>query len=173
MLAALPSCVIAGPPDYQDPGQTPPVLDLTKASFSVFSVLTATTGVSGTPATQFTFTVPVRSQDVGDDGLIALLYLDYGGSDAVRQPPLWTAGASTFDDTSRIVRLPWSAANQTKGCHTLTMMVTHASNVDFQTGEPVVSIDPPDDVAYATWWVDIDDDSTGQDPNPMSGCPKP
>ncbi len=169
VMAVLSSgCVIAGPPDYQDPQKTPPVLDLTGASPSIWSVIVANSGaISGQPATQLQISVPVRSED-GTDSLIGLLYVDYNTDKQVLQPGYWPGGSSTFD-IIRNVSLPWSAANQPKGCHTLTLLVTHASNVG---PGAVVSIpkDQPDDLALATWWVDIDD--TNSDTT-LPSCPKP
>ena len=169
MVLALSGCIVSGPPDYHDPAQTPPVLS--DVNPSLLGVLPADTGRSGTPPSQYTLTAKVRSEDVGGDGLIALLYLDYGDlTNQVRQPALWTGPARTFSDTSRTVTLPWSAANQPTGCHTLTMEVTHASNVTFAKGVPVVSLTPQDDVAFATWWVNIYDDPTSKDATSLSAC---
>lgn len=169
MAFASSGCVVGGPPDYQNPQKTPPVLDLSSANPTLLTVITATTGASGTPPTTYTFTVNERSEDVGDD-LIGLLYLDYGNKDnKVLQPGLWSSPASTFDNI-RTVTIPWSAANQPLGCHTLTLEVTHASNVDLSTGVPVVTLpkDHSDDVAFATWWVDIGTDLNNL---PALDCP--
>lgn len=168
MVLALSGCLVSGPPNYHDPKETPPFLS--NETPVLEQVLSAYAGSSSTPPNQYNLTANVRSQDVAGDGLIAFLYLDYGTTNQVRQPALWTwtGPAKTIDDTSRSVTLPWSAANQPTGCHTLTMLVTHASNVTSPKGVPTIS--NLDDVALATWWVNIYNDTTKKDATPLSAC---
>lgn len=159
MTCLLPGCLQAGPPDYKDPAQTPPVLDLNSAVPSVLDVL----NVDTTSGETIPFNVQVRSEDRGVD-LSADLYVDYGSSAQQVENAFATVPASTFSDTNREIRLTWtvpSSALLTPGCHQLTLLVTHATNY------PVIRNSA--DVALATWWLNVDDDS--QSPNTLASCP--
>jgi hypothetical protein len=156
MSCVTPGCVVSDPPEYGVARQTPPFLDLGQAEPQVFVLREVPSG------DQQTFKVGVRSEDAGDE-LLAQLYLDYLISEPppllnfVRVPP------STFDDTSRKIEIPFLVPNR-PGCHQVSMVVTHSSNLG-PTNKPIV----PSDVGIATWWVSIDEDD--QDPSLVRDCP--
>ncbi len=165
MALVLSSCVIAGPPDYKDPTQTPPVLDLSQADPPLGFVVQATSDQTTIP-----ISVPVRSQDPPQNGLFGMLYLDFKSPNQTLYSNFWSSDPKSFDDTTRTVTFNWTPANVSAGCHTLTIEVTHRLNVSFQ-GQPTVTPpkDHPDDIAFATWWVDVHPGSPNSD---LSDCPK-
>lgn len=160
MACAVTGCLVSGPPDYQDPSQTPPVLDLNKARPSVLEVQSVKQGDS------IDFNVPVRSEDRGVN-LIAGLYVDYGSTYqfGTEPPPV---PASTYADTNRQIVFTWTVNNVTAGCHRLTLLVTHEPNLILTNLQPPVIRDP-NDLALANWWMNVDDSPAGS--NTLADCP--
>ncbi len=155
MCSALAGCIVAGPPDYKDPTQTPPVLDLNGADPSILQI------IERAPGEQITFKIKVRSEDAGDD-LIALLYIDYGATTQALEANQ-TIAASTFDDTNREVNFAWTVPNIQRGCRQLTLLVTHTKHTSI--------LGPTDnnDIALVTWFLNVaDPDGT----NVLAQCPK-
>lgn len=166
MALAVPACLVAGPPDYEDPRQTPPVLDLNQAEPSINQIIG-----DKQPGDQIAFNLPVRSEDVGD-GLTAALYLD-----GLTTPELQTAGKklppSTFDDTSRKFIFTWTIPSIPAGCHRVTLLVTHSQHFDFFA---TPNYTDPSDIALATWWLNLSDEVDTQHPsgtNTLESCPDP
>jgi hypothetical protein len=117
------------------------------------------------------FNVPVTSEDAGEL-VFGLAYLDYT---KVNTPSsrssfqnLAKLPAGTLDDGPRPFTLNVLADPNngwTPGCHRLTLILTHESNVEIGRSQ---IIDTPDQ-AWAVWWLNVDAD----DPNVLENCPKP
>jgi hypothetical protein len=146
----------------EEPEKTPPILDLSRANPPITEVITKT-ALERTK--QINFSIPVRSEDLGDP-LWAQLYLNYSidGGTAYRGVPV---PPSTLEDTSRAIVFFWTIQGLEPGCYQLSLVVTHSSNVDFtQDSRP---IDPTRDVAIATWWMNVEQsDGTAAS---MAACP--
>lgn len=158
MTCVLPGCLQSNPPDYQSLAQTPPMLDLNSADPSLLNVL----DVDTTSGETIPFNIKVQSEDRGV-GLIAVLYVDYGVAHVQQTETVATVPASTFSDTSRQISLNWTVPSGpvlSPGCHQLTLLVTHATNLPIRNSA---------DVGLATWWLNVDDQPAGT--NTLAGCP--
>jgi hypothetical protein len=148
-FSMLPGCLIEDPPPYAEPQKTPPWLDLRRAVPFIDQVLVNKSGDT------VQFNVPVRSEDAGDLVLASLL-VDYKGEGSIKERVITVeVEPSTFDDMDRAIVFPWTIPNfkDREGCHRLTLMVTHASNVSFEDfPEPFDKTD----LAVAVWWINID-----------------
>jgi hypothetical protein len=155
IMTLVSSCIVADPPTYTDPGVTRPELAAYGAKPPVYLVVVVQS--SDMP----TFSVPVRSEDAGDQ-LVANFYLDYGTSNATYLgnqllPP------STYNDTSdREISFTWTtvaafSTQSQKGCHSVSAVVAHFKSFSMNTQhiEPDVA---ERDAALITWWVNVNPD---------------
>jgi len=154
------SCVVADPPEYLDPVQTRPVLDIGQADPGTSQVLVVHTGE------KVAFSVPVRSEDAGED-LRAVFFVDQGpGSPGVFQNSQ-TVPASTYNETGRAVTFDWTVpalssgnASQTdvQSCHLMTLTVAHGHSFDPKHND-VLRTDTTgaakDDAAIVNWWLNL------------------
>ena len=156
-MFAASGCLVAEPPEYQPPAQTPPLLDLFLADPPVTHVLAKPLDAT------IDFNVPVRSEDAGDM-LFGAVYVDWGFSTEQWQKNV-KEDPSTFDDDTRYIDFPWTVTGVTKGCHQLTLLVCHFATFDPIAQRPTDS----NDQAIATWWLNVEPDET--DPNSLDSCP--
>ena len=160
----LSGCLVDDPPPYTQPNKTPPRLDYHHALPLLNQVIVRKTGDT------LEFDVPVASEDAGED-LNSLLLLDYaGGADPSKVVPGTgqTITASTLDDTSRHIKTKWTVSFfGEKGCHRLTLRVTHKSNVNINNFPDVFN---DTDLAEAYWWANLDADPTSG--NMLVDCPQ-
>jgi len=146
-------CLVADPPLHEAPEKTPPILDLARA----IPLVTQVQRVSTTDVVpELHFSVPVRSEDQGDQ-LLALFFLNFGEASQSPQLPITRVASGSFEDESRSIEKSWNYAGMSQGCHQLTLMVTHESNFDLVTFEAV----DKSDLAIASWWVGVNDEPTG------------
>ena len=148
------SCVVSDPAEYGVAKQTPPFLDANKASPSVLLTRPLASGE------KLLVNVPVRSEDAGEE-LRAVLFLDRNLAkqqllDVREVPP------GKLEDTGRSISAS-AVIPDVVGCHSVCLVVTHKSNLNEDTKEPIRS----DDAAVLTWWVNVDDDGT----NLLGDCP--
>jgi hypothetical protein len=122
---------------------------------------------------------PFRSEDNGET-LVAFLVLDFepsdlssdieaSESDGRRRLVLAvdeTLRASNYADTSRSVEFLRYAGAVVPGCHSLTLMLTHRSNWDFEAALPANL----DRVSSLVWWVNVGPDRTE---TTIASCPTP
>jgi hypothetical protein len=160
VACTLGACLVAEPPTYENPQRTPPMIDLTQT----FPVVTQITTLYSRDLQEFT--VAVRSEDQGTN-LVGFLILDYTLEGEI---PLGTneLPASTFEEL-RGLRVPWRVQDNLRGCHQVTMLITHTDNLTYINNKttPISKAD----VALAVWWVHINPDET--DPEAAFGpCPK-
>jgi hypothetical protein len=158
------SCLITTSPEFATPTRTPPFLtNLSPAPYQIQKV-------SSTGATAMYFGDHIRFQVVSEDlqggALTALLLLDFEGFGVPFHPLLWgqpenippghfnTPDAPPRDTFDFPVNFP---AGITTGCHSVTLAVSH----QFVQPPGTITFKPLDelDVATATWWYDLLDDS--------------
>ena len=157
LTSLLATCLLSDPAEYEAPDQTTvPVLDGMRAQPPLTQILDSVSNDDKVP-----FTVPFRSEDRGEE-LVVLLYVDF----ALAHPLLQYAGPlppSTFDD-EREIRIDWTVHEVPAGCHQLSLVVTHESNVNFYV-QPA-KLRRTEDAAILTWWVDVEGsgDSLGECP---------
>ncbi len=146
------ACIVSDPAEYGVAKQTPPFLNANDATPSV--LLTRPLALNET----LPVNVPLRSEDAGEE-LRALLFLDRGQQGQrllrFREIPAGKLEEKRSIAISGEIELP--------GCHSVSLVVTHKSNLNEETNEPTDA----DDTAILTWWVNVDDDGT----NLLSDCP--
>lgn len=165
-LLATTGCIVAPPPEYDEPRRTPPILDLYSAKPFVGSVISVdrTDGIA--PDRVF-FKIPFRSDDQGE-WLLWQLYVDrtFANEDPAEKadvPP------STLDDTNRYVDAKWDAdSTYSKGCHNISIVLAHHSSWN-RNGLQVPELLDASDAAVGTWWVNLDPGPG--DPNTLVHCP--
>ena len=156
---ACAGCVLSDPPEHGKANQTPPILFPSSAIPAVFQVLNVS------PGQEEEFNIALRSEDAGEN-LQAELWLDYSIVNPAFPPQLQKAipvTAGTFEDTQRAIDFQWDVpAVIAKGCHQLTLVVTHNSNLEVRN---------PNDIATVTWFVNVSD-SDAAPFNALRDCPK-
>jgi hypothetical protein len=169
MLAA--SCLVTSTPDFKDRAQTAPNLKASTAVPDPREML-----ILGATKTSLQFWVELESEDAKQNVEVQLL-IDYGVPNELGQPyqdaaPGEEVLASSLDDTtSRPAKATILIKNRIpEGCHTVTMMVTHA----FQSG--ILSGCPADlsDSDQITWTVYRCGDQAPECPPPIDptvDCP--
>jgi hypothetical protein len=110
------------------------------------------------------FTVPVSSEDAGDD-LIAFLLLDYDGG-LIATPYVDEVSAGTLDDDpERMISIDWTV-DSVPGCHRVSLLVTHRGNLSF---DGIRALNDERDLALAVWWVTVTPPPGSTDP--LMPCP--
>lgn len=147
-------CLVADAPTYGPPQQRPPVINFEGVTPSPYDLLVIE---PNTPAQ--TYTVPVRSEDAGED-LVGTLVVDWQqGPSRQLQVHDREIPASSFDDVKRSYQAEWSPeSGVTPGCgHTLTALIMHKSNFDDGPDLPKPNVQW--DVASVTWQLNVVSDS--------------
>jgi hypothetical protein len=145
-VVAVNSCIVSEPAEYGVRAQTPPFLAADAASLSPYHTHSLNVGDT------LNISVPLRSDDAGE-GLFALLILDRNVVGKHTLLSFSEIAPGDLLDTGRSVTV--SMSPQVEGCHSLTLMVTHRSNLNSSNG----SIDAAD-TATITWWLNIEDKGT-------------
>jgi hypothetical protein len=159
---ATTGCLVADAPTYGPPEQRPPVINSQGVKPTPYALI-----VVPDPPVGVDITVPVRSEDAGES-LWGALYVDYG----LEKEKFWDdkpIAPGSFDELDRSydTTFQWDA-RVTSGCHTLTALITHASNWD--NGNNLV-IDSSDfDVSSVTWWMNVKPTNPSM-PGVLEGCP--
>ena len=132
VVAMTPSCFITSTPDFKPPPQTPPFLLGQTASPPLGDIIVVE------PNKPVPLSAGLLSEDAKQD-VIVDLYVDYGVEFANNpyyfEQEIGTVKASTMSDTSRNVSLAWNPPFPLSGCHTLTLIVSHAFAFDALGGE--------------------------------------
>jgi hypothetical protein len=154
------SCLLAEPPE-RNPRQTPPILNLALAEPQITQLLV----LSG--PTVYPFSIPVRSEDVGERVWFALhsnYALGAAQSDRIFGPE--SLEPSHLNDVREITfpaDLPAPAP-----CYQLTLLVCHESSFTTALGLCDKDLDL-EDTALATWWVVTEEAREAG----LEGCPLP
>jgi len=144
-LVAPASCIVSEPAEYGVAKQTPPFLDAKNAAPSVLHTHKLSLG------DKVLVNVPFRSEDAGEE-LRALLWLDKGVIGKTTLLNFREIPPGKPEDNKRSIDIP--ADIQVAGCHSMSLVVTHRSNLDKDNNEPVND----DDTAILTWWLNVDDE---------------
>ena len=166
MLLAT-GCIVADPPEYLDPVQTRPVLDIGQAVPGTSQMLVVHTG------DKQSFSVPVRSEDAGED-LRAVFFVDQGPGSPGAFQNSQTIPASTYNETApRAITYDWPVPRMDPGCHLLTLTVAHGHSFDPNHND-VLRTDTTgaakDDAAIVIWWLSVPPDATTPD-SQLVKCP--
>lgn len=129
---AASGCLVTSVPDDETPTLTPPfILDGTAAP-PVSDILEIKKDPTNpNKYTSVGLSVSVRSEDAGAD-LVPILYVDYGFYDEDQNLPFRAARlldnlpAKTLSDGPRSLAVAYRPTALLPGCHTVTLMVTHA-----------------------------------------------
>jgi hypothetical protein len=168
VLASCPAgCLVSDPPEYEEPGLTPPFLDLVAATPLPGRIIAREFGTEAVVR----FDVPFRSEDNGEEvyfGLYRNFTFAAGLSQEQRLVNSRSVPPGTFDETDRAIRFDWTVELRQLGCHQLTLLVSHESTWDKNEGRPhpLLSVG---DTAMATWWFNYY--APGQDPSLLQRCP--
>jgi len=163
-MLSLTGCLVADPPQYEEPRRTPPILDLNHAEPSPYWIVI----VEKKQGDDLTIKVPVRSDDQGERLLFAV-HVDYKGKNTTLSssslPP------STLDAGPRNISRGVDLDERvTLGCHQLSLLVAHDSPWELGTGQPLPDA-PPEDLAIATWWLNVVDPKVVSDLYTLPNCP--
>jgi hypothetical protein len=166
IMIAPAGCIVADPPEYGEPVQTRPELDTAGAvPLSAQVIVVDSSNKFGVK-----FTVPVRSEDAGEN-LFARFVLDYG---ATSEDTLFfqRIPASTYTDVSRSANFPgWIPKASLKDCHVITLIVAHESTFTNGNIEKLEPIKAGQDAVFLNWWMNVDPalDAT----QTLKNCPVP
>ena len=149
-MPLLQACLAPAPPDFQRPEQTPPIMLLESAKPPITEV------IEEEPGANITFEVEFISEDAGVD-VFGLLHRDLGTPDADFINSTDPLPGGTLADGKRPASIPWRIEPFLTGCHSVTFRLTHDRN--FSPAQEFEPIDP-DDVAVATWWLNLGGDET-------------
>jgi hypothetical protein len=148
------ACVFQEPPDWEPPKKTRPQLMDPVPSPLQFHTVNNTSFDPIRGLDTLPLFVDERSEDDGD-GIRAILYVNYNGNKSTDSPAIfqaiWEKPAGTYNDVKQL-SLEWRVYNQYDGCIPLTLIVTHASNVDQSFSRfPIDN----EDTASITWWLNV------------------
>jgi hypothetical protein len=139
-------CLVAPPPDFQDPTSERPNINAELAVPPLGQILIAERNGPSIP-----FTIPYTGQDAGEE-VIVQFWLNWGLEDEIYISQI-SLDASP-EDVERTYQGTWQAkSNLPTGCQQLTVLLSHESNVP--NDSPFRPVDP-NLVARLTWWVNID-----------------
>jgi hypothetical protein len=162
-------CIVADPPEYRSAVQTRPLLEVYKASPATTDIVVWTQS-SAPMGVGITFTIPVRSEDAGED-LSAVSFIDYGTGRSERPYLPKSFPASTYDDQSREIEFTWlPTTTSTDGCHVFTIIVAHRSSFKPQDTNHLIPERAGDDAAIVSWWTNINPPNNSF--NTLSNCPQ-
>jgi len=158
--ATATGCLVAEAPEYGPPQQRPPVIQTQRVEPSPYELL-----IFNEDTLPQDINVPVRSEDAGDN-LIGALFVDWqvpGQQVLIREKPV---PASSFDDVSRSWTFRFKPDDRIdENCgHTLTLLLMHESNYDFELSAPKDNASW--DVASVTWQLNVEP----LDPNFIAIC---
>jgi hypothetical protein len=164
-VSMLSGCLVEDPPVYTKPTQTPPRLDLRRATPPPDKIIVAI------PGDRIPFHLPFASEDVGDQ-VRGYLFLDYDpdpDKSNIALDSISVPGSTLDDPAERSLNLTYPrVGDDTLGCHRITIRVSHEQNfVRF----PYAAVIDNDDVAEAYWWMNVIDIASGDDGSTLKNCP--
>ena len=154
---ATAGCIYQEPPDWEAPKKTRPQLSDPVPSPLQITPVTNPLVDPSKGISSLAIHVIEHSEDNGD-GIRAITFINYTGntkdpgSDGVFQNIL-EVDPSTYD-VEKDLNLDWRVPTGTAECIPLTLIVTHASNVDRSETLNHFPIDNSD-VASITWWLSV------------------
>jgi len=154
LALATAGCIYQDPPDWEAPKKTRPQLSDPVPSPMQITPVSNTVVDPSKGTASLAIHVIEHSEDNGD-GIRAITFIDYTGntkdpnSDVVFQNIL-EVDPSTYD-VEKDLNLDWRVPTGLAECIPLTLIVTHASNVDRSSHFPIDN----SDVASITWWLSV------------------
>jgi hypothetical protein len=162
-VAALggPSCLVTTSPEFAQPVQTPPFLtNLSPNPYQIQTIRSAQGATTGyEPAGPITF--DVVSEDLQSPPLQAALLLDFQGLGVPYDIPALAVNrnipAGHLPAPRHVDAMSFGLSpSVTKGCHSVTLIVTHEFASDpFQQRK--INPKKEGDVATVTWWYQVGD----------------
>ena len=155
LTMATAGCIYQEPPDWQAPERTRPQLsDPVPSPMQIFPVSNPSVDRSkGTSS--LAIRVLERSEDNGD-GIRAITFINYNGNTKDPSSNVEFQNIREFDpatyEVEKRLTLEWRVPIGPAECIPLTLIVTHASNVDESLNHfPIDN----SDVASITWWLSV------------------
>ena len=151
LVSAAQGCLVADPPEFEDPQQTRPFVHLTKTFPFPGDILILERRTDG--GASVTLTLHVQSEDLGEPLTVAV-HLDGGqpGGPPFRESDFAPA---TFDQPRDLVLENLNLSNQADGCHRLTAIVAHASRFNRTPADGFVRPGEEDWSESVRWTVNI------------------
>lgn len=140
-------CLAPGPPDFEQPAQLGPFFLLAEA-------VPPTSEISDIrPDERFTFKVPFRSEDAGEQ-LFGARHRNLGREDEEDLGLTNPFEPSSLDDTrERTFEFTWTPKPGLRGCHSITLFLTHRTNMNFAAQKPF----DEERAASVSWWNRVGD----------------
>lgn len=166
LAMATAGCIYQDPPGWEAPKKTRPQLsDPVPSPLQIIPVTNASVDPSQGPAS-FAIRVIEHSEDNGD-GIRAITFINYTGNSKDPNSDTEFQNIREFDpstfDVQKDLNVEWRVPAATAECIPLTLIVTHASNVDESLNHfPIDN----SDVASITWWLSVN--NPGKD---VISCP--
>lgn len=156
-------CIVADPPEYQDPVRTRPVLDVYQASPTTSLVLVVNTN------DVVKISVPLRSEDAGEQ-LTGVFLVDYNAGSSGLLQNVQKIAPSTYTNDQRAVTLDWTVPMLArKGCHLLSLIVAHESSFKANPSYVLNADAANRDAAIINWWMNVDVDASQA--STLESCP--
>ncbi len=151
-------CLVDPPPDFEEPERTAPIMFLDRAVPALGQPLVLQRNTPGVP-----FTVPVQSEDLGDE-LLASVWANFGleGETRIKLEPF---RPGTFDQV-REIQFTLETNRLPRGCVPITLVLHHNENFDRGTLKPLDFTL----ATMATWWAVVDADPANVS---FADCPRP
>ncbi|MCC6521099.1 MAG: hypothetical protein IT373_00420 [Polyangiaceae bacterium] len=177
MITCASSCLVTSGPDFSEPAQTRPEI-VNIAGCQAEPSLAQIYQFNHEPLAPYQpaeFQACFLSEDAGEPVQSALL-IDYGTQDPSSEDPYRHGiggpdlDAASLGDGPRRVAIPWTPnhfLDSDKGCHTVTLIVTH--RFTHLLGKYYCPQDPRD-ASTLTWFVNVCD-GTATDPCDLVNCP--
>lgn len=168
IMCASTGCIVADPPEYREPIRTRPLLEVYKASPATTDIVVWTP--ASAPVGGFIiFTIPVRSEDAGED-LSAVSFIDYGAGRAEKPYLPQNITASTYDN-ARNIQFKWNpTTTSSDGCHVFSIIVAHRSSFNPQDTNHLLPDRAGDDAAIVSWWINVNPPNNAF--NTLTNCPQ-
>jgi hypothetical protein len=157
LAMATAGCIYQDPPDWAAPKKTRPQLsDPVPSPLQIIPV--SNTSVDPSKGTaSLAIHVIEHSEDNGD-GIRAITFINYTGNTKVPNSDVVFQNILEVDPSTYAVEkdlnLDWRVPTGSAECIPLTLIVTHASNVDRSEALTHFPIDN-NDVASITWWLSV------------------
>ncbi|MEO8905610.1 MAG: hypothetical protein ABI488_24005 [Polyangiaceae bacterium] len=158
------SCIVADPPEYQEPQRTRPTLDVYRATPTTSRVLVVNTN------DLVRISVPLRSEDAGES-LTGVFLVDYNAGSSGLLQNVQKIAASTYADDQRAVTLDWTVPSLMDGCHLLSLIVAHGSSFKDNPSYALNADAANGDVAIINWYVNLN--AAAGETSTLMNCPTP
>jgi hypothetical protein len=162
------SCLVAAPPDLEDPQQTRPFVYMLQVQPpTVEPIRIELPNMLSPKPSSVSFSIPFQSEDLGER-VGAELHL-YGGNGYVGRLTGTRVPASDFN-TLRTANLTWRVEPQRLGCYRLVAILAHESSFNDEVTDGFVKDDLQDDSESINWLANFYDQQENADK--LDNCPR-